>query len=152
MKEKRGLSPVVATILLVAIVIVIALIVFLWLRGMTQEVITKFDGTNVEIVCNDVNFEADYNSGTLYLTNIGNVPIYRFKAKIEGDGSYSTIVVEGDWPDEGLNPQGRYASYFGDAVGSEKISLIPVLLGETKDGEKKAYTCEDRHAREIFIT
>ena len=47
--KKRGVSPVIATILLIGIVIVIALIVFLWLRGMQQEAITKFEGMNVEI-------------------------------------------------------------------------------------------------------
>ena len=153
--KKRGLSPVVATILLVAIVIVIALIVFLWLRGITKEAITKFDGTNVEIVCNDVDFDADYESGILYLTNVGNVPIYKFKVRLEGDGSYTTDVVgdtSKDWPDEGLNSQSRYSGSLGNIDGKDKIFLIPVLLGETKEGDKKVYTCEERHAKEILIS
>jgi len=47
MTHKKGLSPVIATMLLIAIVVVIGLIIFLWFRGMTEEAITKFDGTNI---------------------------------------------------------------------------------------------------------
>ena len=55
--KKRGLSPVVATVLLIAIVIIIGLIVFLWFRGMTEETITKFGTENIRFACDDVYFE-----------------------------------------------------------------------------------------------
>src|SRR3989344_4073857 len=79
-KSKRSVSPVIATILLIALVIIIALIVFQWMKGFTKEAITKFDGTNIELVCNDVQFEASYSNGNLVISNIGNVPIYDFNA------------------------------------------------------------------------
>ncbi|MAG78897.1 hypothetical protein CMI40_00795, partial [Candidatus Pacearchaeota archaeon] len=41
--NKKGVSPVIATVLLVAIVVIIGLIIFQWFRGMTQESIIKFD-------------------------------------------------------------------------------------------------------------
>ena len=55
--SKKGVSPVIATILLIGIVIVIGLIIFLWLRSLTQEAVTKFD-KNVELFCEDFNFDA----------------------------------------------------------------------------------------------
>lgn len=148
MKEKRGLSPVIATVLLVAIVIVIALIVFLWFRGITDEAITKFDGTNVKLVCEEVTFQAEYSGGTLRIVNDGNVPIYQMKAKIYSDGSYETKTLETGWPNEGLNQGGTYS---GPLSGSPtEIILIPVLLGKTEDG-RKAYTCDDRFGVDVFV-
>ncbi len=155
MIKKRGLSPVVATVLLIAIVVVIGLIVFLWLRGITEEAVTKFDGTNIKLICDKVSFDAQYSGGQIYLSNTGNVPIYKFKAKIVGDGSFETIVVgESDttWPSEGLNQGGVYSGSLSKAVGSKKVLLIPVLVGKTSSGVKKAYTCEERYAKEIPVS
>ena len=89
-KRKKGLSPVVATVLLISIVIAIAVIVFLWLRGFAGEAVTKFDGTNVELVCRDVEFKADYAGGQLSISNTGNVPIYNFKVKVTSQAGFET--------------------------------------------------------------
>ncbi|PJE81201.1 hypothetical protein COU58_03880 [Candidatus Pacearchaeota archaeon CG10_big_fil_rev_8_21_14_0_10_32_42] len=151
--KKRGLSPVIATVLLIAIVIIIALIVFMWLRGMTQEAITKFDGKNVQLVCDEVNFEAEYTAGNIYISNLGTVPIYRFKAKVSGDGAHSTSVVgEGDsrWPEGGLSQGERYTGILS-TTNAESILLIPVLIGKTQSEDRKAYTCEERQGKEIYI-
>lgn len=149
--KKKGVSPVVATILLVSIVIVIAVIVFLWFRGISEEAITKFDGTNVRLVCEEVEFDASYSGGFVYITNSGNVPIYKFKAQITGAGSHETIILGDDdpnWPAEGLLQLGTYA---GAVSGSgDKLLLIPVLIGATSEGEK-AYTCDERHGKELLM-
>ena len=149
--KKRGLSPVIATVLLIAIVIVIGLIVFLWFKGMTEEAITKFDGLNVKVVCEDVSFDASYDGGFIYLSNTGNVPIYKLKALISGDGTHETKNVgddDQDWPKEGLNQGGAYSGLLS-AAGTKMI-LIPVLVGTTSEGEK-AHTCEERHGIELVI-
>ena len=62
---RKGVSPVIATVLLVAMVVVLALIVFFWFKGLTKEAVTKFGGTNIEIVCNDVSFSSEYSNGVL---------------------------------------------------------------------------------------
>ncbi|HKL23151.1 MAG TPA: archaellin/type IV pilin N-terminal domain-containing protein [Candidatus Nanoarchaeia archaeon] len=142
MKGKRGLSPVIATVLLIAIVIVIGLIVFLWFRGITEEAITKFDGRNIKLFCDEVKMEAEYSGGYVYISNSGNVPIYRVKAKITSDGSYSTEILEENWPETGLLQGGTYA---GQVDSGDELLLIPVLVGETAEEKKEAYTCEERH-------
>ena len=38
--NKKGVSPVIATVLLIAIVIVIGLIIFLWFRSLTKDALT----------------------------------------------------------------------------------------------------------------
>ena len=151
MKNHRALSPVVATVLLIAMVIVIALIVFLWFRSLTGEQITKFGGTNIQLVCGDVYFEASYSgsSDELLIRNSGNVPIYNFKVKVEGDGSYTTSDLKDlspEWDsnyETGLN-QGM--SFSGEVILSgspSQITLIPVLIGDTDKG-KKTYVCDEK--------
>lgn len=147
--KKRGVSPVVATVLLISIVVVIALIVFLWFKGIQEEAITKFDGTNIKLICEEVKFDASYNEGTLRIANTGNVPIYKIKAKIFSAGSYETIILENNWPETGLLQLGTYAGELG--VSGEKMLLTPVLWGIAESGSEKEYTCEERHAKEILM-
>ena len=146
-KNKRGLSPVIATILLVGIVITIGVIVFLWFQGITKEAITKFGGTNIKIVCEDVSFDAQYSGGNIFIENTGTVPIYKIKAKIAGEGSYSTIILNSSWPDTGLT-QGM--AYSGPIEIAKEVLLIPVLVGTSDEGDK-AHTCEERHGLQLTI-
>ena len=106
--SKNGVSPVIATVLLITMVVVVALIIFVWFRNINKEAITKFDGKNVEIVCNEVIFESSYSSGELYILNSGNVPIYSMKLRASRQGSYDTDdlqeITDSNWPEKGLNP------------------------------------------------
>lgn len=155
MNKKKGLSPVVATVLLIGIVIAIGLIVFLWFKGINQEAITKFDGQNVKLVCDKVSFEAAYSHGNIQIQNTGNVPVYQFKAKIEGAGSYSTVVVgenDSNWNPNGLTQGGAYSGPLNLNPGTTKILLIPVLLGRTDSNGEQIYTCEERQGKEIMVS
>ena len=151
--EKRGLSPVIATVLLVAMVIVIGLIIFLWVRGFQGEAITKFEGTNIELICQEVTFEASYSNGMLYLSNLGNIPIFEMQAKISKDGSHETLDFNdiSNWPETGL-PRGSVFSedLSSSFSGAEKVVLIPVLRGTSKSGEKR-YVCEEQYGKEIQV-
>ena len=150
MREKKGLSPVIATMLLIAIVIVIGLIIFLWFREMSEEAITKFDGTNIKLVCEEVSFEASYDASNLiYILNTGNVPIYQIKLKKVGEGSHSTETIEEGWPALGLNQGGTFSGVV-DATNMNKLLLVPVLIGSSNKGDL-SYTCEERHGYEIII-
>jgi flagellin-like protein len=153
-KMKRGLSPVIATILLVAMVVVLGTIVFLWFRGFTEESITKFGGTNVKLVCGDVKFESDYSSGNLFLSNVGNVPIYSFKLKIQKTGSYETIDIKdiaGDWPVTGLNQGGIFSGdVLASVSGADGITVIPILRGSSTQGPMM-YTCEEQYGEQIVL-
>lgn len=145
-KENKALSPVIATVLLIVIVVIIALIVFFWIKGMTQEAITKFDNQNIELVCEDVDFEASYTPTTgLYITNFGNVPIFGMDIKKIGEGFHETedLTINPEWPDVGLK-QGSIFAAEGFTVSSnvEEIILIPVLIGESESG-RKTYACNE---------
>lgn len=149
--SNKGVSPVIATVILIVMVIVIGLIVFTWVRGFTQEAVTKFD-KNVALVCGNVKFESSYSGGILTVSNIGNVPIYEMKIKFQQDKSYETKdlnKLSKNWPSAGLNP-GRI---FSDnmSISAKSITLTPVLIGNTKSG-KKSYVCDElRYGKKITI-
>ena len=146
--NKRGVSPVIATVLLIGIVIALGLVVFLWFRGFTQEAITKFSGQNVQIVCTNVQFDASYSSGIISISNTGTVPIYDFDLQVtSAGGSYQTLdisqIISG-WPKQGLNQgdvfSGDISSYTGSAT---QVILIPVLRGSTTSGTQQSYACSN---------
>lgn len=159
-KKTKGLSPVIATILLIALVLVIALIVFLWVRGMTQDAITKFDNRNVQLVCDDVKFEASYESDGLYITNYGSVPVFGMRIKVIGDGSHTTIDLRENenWDNAGLTQGAVFSDEnFKTDIESKytgtvnKLVAIPVLLGNSNSG-RKTYVCnEKQHGYEMYI-
>lgn len=149
---KKGVSPVIATVLLIAMVVVTALIIFLWFRGMTQEAVTKFGGENVELVCGEVEFDASYSGGTLYISNTGNVPIFGMDIKISKAGSYETISLgkSDGWSSYGLNSGKTFSGSIAKAGGATSLTLIPVLLGNAESGQK-TYVCDARYGKEIVI-
>lgn len=153
MKLKRGISPIIATILLIALVVIIGIIVFFWFRGLTQEAIVKFD-KNIKLVCEDVSFESSYSDGTLFISNLGNVPIYDFDVKVESQTTSRLDELGSiafDWPRNGLYQGGVFSGSISITGNDEKITLIPVLRGLNEDGIEKTESCEERHGKEIFL-
>lgn len=151
-RGKRGVSPVIATVLLIGMVIVIALIIFLWVRNMSGESITKFGDESIQYACDDVEFDSSYFLGILNIVNNGVVPIFGMKIKTFQEGSYDTksLSDESSWPDFGLTQGGT----FSDSVvlgPTDKIVLIPVLMGNSKDGKKTFMCDEEQHGFEISI-
>lgn len=155
---EKGISPVIATVLLVAMVIVIAMTIFFWVRGLSQEAITKFGGENVKVVCGDVQFSASYSGGILTISNYGNVPIYDMALKITSSGgNYQTTDISSlsnNWSSTGLGSGGVFTSadlssstQFMDAT---QILAVPVLLGNSNSGQQ-TYTCDDQYGEQISI-
>ncbi|MFH1607852.1 MAG: archaellin/type IV pilin N-terminal domain-containing protein [archaeon] len=147
--KKRGLSPVIATVLLITMVVVIGLIIFFWFKGMTEESITKFDGTNIQLICDDVYFSASYSSGELYISNSGDVPIYGMKIRVLEEKSHRTINLKGF---DGLNQGGTFSGdIYSDVESAEEIILIPVLIGSSEKGDRTFVCNEKQHGYEIII-
>ncbi len=153
-KNKRGLSPIIATVLLIAMILVIAIIIFLWLKGFTREAITKdlgFGEKNIELVCEDVAFKAEYFSNTLQISNEGSAPIQNFMIKqIDSNGEYNTIDLSNEVTSLTLVKQGRTKSFDINLGGYDKVILIPVLRGTSESGEKD-FTCDERYGVEVII-
>ncbi|MEK6848742.1 MAG: archaellin/type IV pilin N-terminal domain-containing protein [Nanoarchaeota archaeon] len=132
-KDKRGVSPVIATVLLILIVLISALIVFMWARGFVAEAISK-NQKPAEQACSELSFEAQKISGnTIQVSNKGNIPIYRFEIK-----GTSTGKVEVEQTQQTLDIGGAIEITLSKTY--EKIEVVPVILGKAGN-VKKAYTC-----------
>lgn len=154
--NKGGLSPIVTTVLLIALVIVITSIVFLWFRGMVQEGVTKF-GRNIQLVCDEVQFDASYSSGILDLVNTGNTPLFRINLRISQGGNYQTkdiTEISGgeSWPEGGLTQGGTFSGNIGTEVGdSDEITILPVLIGTSTKG-KKTFVCGGQYGKKLAVS
>ncbi|MCL5018565.1 MAG: hypothetical protein M1416_02235 [Candidatus Pacearchaeota archaeon] len=153
-KNHKGLSPVITTVLLIALVVVSTSIVFLWFRGMVEEGVTKF-GKNIKLVCDDVDFTAEYSSGALSIVNDGNIPIFRVDLRIESDGNFETIDVTDiagiNWPATGLAQGGAFSGDISSEVGSaSKITVFPILIGTSSSGQK-TYICGGGYGKELAV-
>ncbi len=128
----------IATVLLIAMVITIALILFLWFRNMVKEDAQKFDDENIEITCDKVKFRIDYSSGQLSVVNDGSIPIYALKIGVyskSGHTEESKNPNEDEGMEYGINQGGSYNTGI-DGNDLEKIIVYPVLIGKAKEGTR----------------
>jgi len=137
--SKRGISPVIATVLLIAIVVVIAAIIFIWASNFVGEDIEKF-GSSIKNSCADVDLEvSEISSGYLNVVNRGDVPVFALNLKIESDGDSEISECEGSFSPG----QSGVVNIDTDCDGlsGDVISVIPVLIG-TSNGEDQEYSCD----------
>jgi flagellin-like protein len=143
--EKKGVSPVIATILLIAIVIILAIIIFLWARGFVAEKAQK-EGRAVEFSCSETNFDAGvfYDDGDekyLDIVNDGNIPLYGFEIKEFGTG---TVIVQEIIPQHTITiGDSATRALNTDFENGDSLLIVPIILGQTDDGVKIAHTCTD---------
>ena len=158
MKNKKAISPVVATTLLIAIVVIIGLIIFLWMRNVIGDYGEKF-GKNIELVCEEVVLGASYSvsTGMLYITNDGDVPVFKLNLKIESGGGYQTAELNEiaaqstPWPEKGLTQGGTYSGDISaEAANADEILVMPVLIGISDKGDKKTYACGEQYGYVIL--
>ena len=136
MKNKKGVSPVIVTVLLVAIVLVLAAIIFIWAKSFVQEDVQKFNQP-ASTICSEVNLAISSDATGLKIVNNGDrVPVNKIELVVNNNGNKNIV----DYPDAiDLQPQSSTTidiSSYGDVIG-----IIPVLLG-TKGGQQTDYVCD----------
>jgi flagellin-like protein len=148
--SKRALSPVVASVLLVALVLVLASIIFLWARGFIGEQIEKGD-KSISAMCEEVSFSFDLiedprsisGKYQIELVNNGNIPIFKFTIVKKLAGSEERFNF-----DITVKPQKairRDLDLLIDGSPPEQITVYPVLLGEViGQNSNMPYTCNDQ--------
>lgn len=150
--SKRGISPMIATILLIAITFALAIIIFLWARGFILEQVEKF-GQNAEQVCDQINFDAEISSiggnlYSLYITNRGNVPIYALDIKKIGVGKSEvdrrTISLS--------EAESTKTTITLERLSYDEILIIPVILGNVRGKvNKKPYDCPQAYGKKVSL-
>lgn len=150
--NKKAVSPVVATALLIAITIVLAAIIFIWARGFLQEGAEK-QGRAVELSCDQLVFAASLTQvgadTFLDVTNRGNVPIYGFTLQVIETGSITPYSL----PDSGVLAGNSKSIRLSDPSYSSLRSglVLPVLLAEEGNGNKVSFPCPDVNAIRVDL-
>ena len=149
--KKRGISPVIATVLLISIALTLAVIIFIWAKSFVSEAITK-NGQAIVLVCDDLEdtFDIEYSNGQLNIINRGNVPLYGVEISKVSLGS-RTLIGEGTF----VQPVGAGESAsipLGETLSSgDKISVVPIILGEENEEVKRAFVCGENYAIESTV-
>jgi|SRR3989344_7061569 len=147
MKTKKGVSPVVATVLLIVIVLIIIAMIIFWVRKLSQEAYTKevLDKyLSDRQACDEVRLTASYSNSNLQITNNGNVPIKSFDYEVKINGEEETTDAS-----IGL-PSGNTASVSISGTGIEEINIYPILLVTGSDGGNHDFKCENKFTAEII--
>ncbi len=157
--NKRGVSPVIATVLLIAVVVVLGTIIFFWARGFLTESAEK-DGKAVSTSCANVKFEArviaqasqcptssnSFNSA-IDINNIGNVPIYGAQVlEYDSNDANSNVVPLSDQPFVGgtiTMGKSSYVCLNNVVANTASFRIVPKLLAE-RGGNKIIYTCPEK--------
>lgn len=145
MKSKKGVSPVITTVLLVLIVLTLASLIIVWGVTFIPEAIAKFDSP-IENACQNVDFTAQkVSDSTISIVNVGNVYIYKIGVKEVG-GPRSQIkenAVE--------LTSGETYSALNIGISSGQVSVIPIILGLTESGEYQEYSCEEANWKTVTM-
>lgn len=151
MKNKRGLSPIIATMLLVSLALVLAVIIFFWARNFIGENIEK-QGQKIELLCEEVSFKAEAYDGKVFVENLGTVPLNGIEIKKK-----STIgeIIKTECINEGCTSTITAGQTFQfllpvEISAGEVIIVSPILLGETSS-EKKSHVCGEEFGTEIVV-
>jgi len=134
-KTKKAVSPVVATVLLIAIVVIIALLIFIWASNFFSESGKKM-GKSAEQACSEVNIEAVLDENILSVINNGNIPVYSLNIEKTAEGS-----VEVEKLDQINLIQGSAITQ-DIGTGYSKIELVPIILVQVKNTQE-TYLCEN---------
>ena len=140
--SKKGLSPIIATVLLISIALILALIIFLWAKSFISEKTQKFNQP-IEDACAKVSFDAEgtLTDGTLDVSvvNRGNVPLYGMQIKKKSEG---TIINVGLFPGTiGNGEDGKVSGTTSDVASGDSVEYVPILVGEAGNS-KKSYVCD----------
>ena len=150
---KRGLSSIISAVLLISLVVILGVIFFSWISGITGKVI-MLEGQNIALSCENVGFQTSYSGGILYVSNIGNIQIYGIKAMLFKEKSYETKDTNeflDSWPVNGLNPGSAFSGPVSVDLDVKKMIIVPVLIGKINDGKEERYSCGEGYGEEIIL-
>ena len=138
--KKQGLSPVIASVLMILLVLVLAAMIFLWARGFISEQVEKF-GKPVEELCSSVDFRVEKVGSELEIVNKGNIDIYHLDIKLFKDGD-SEIAKFDFQVDAGKARKEIVDLKMSNNEEPDKIIVYPALIGNVRGkSSNKAFTC-----------
>ena len=154
MKNKKAISPVIATVLLISIALILALIIFLWASSFVTEVVQK-NKEPVENACEKIVFDAEADKSAVYIVNKGNIPLYGVEVNVKSRGGTSsrklehsdltgtTIFSGGTGDTEVVESEGNWGS-------GDELLVVPIILGESETG-RRMHICDTEFGVTISV-
>ena len=149
--NKKAISPLIATVMLIAVSIAIFSTIFFWLRGMIAENVMKFDSP-IETQCENVAFTAsvdatDENNVKIVVSNQGNIPIIGMNIKVKNSGK--TLIKSIRKPIDGvISPAETDVIALETGIfstGDSQRTITPVIQGKgVKTGKMSRYVCKSK--------
>lgn len=129
-KQLRGLSPVVATVVLVAAAIVIATMVVVWTSGyitqQTSQASTTGCGIQTSYSLENTVYEPSTGNLTAKLTNAGTRPVSNFSIDVELlNGTITTVVAEN--PAQTANVTAGQSAFLSARTGWNTTTGSPTI-------------------------
>ncbi len=149
--NRRGVSPVIATVLLVLIAVIIAGLILVWAKNFVGEKVQKA-GEPLEFSCSRIDFEAEAfaSENKIYIVNRGDVPIYGIEIRKKGLGSEIKVGLFDQKTIGNGETSSIDVSLIADIALGEELILVPIVLGEV-EGSTKAYTCDISEKSETIV-
>jgi len=142
MVKRKGLSPVIASVLMIALVLVLAAMIFLWARGFIGEQIEKF-GRPIDEICGNVDFRIERVGDNLEVANRGDIDIRHLDIKLIKDGN-SEMAKFDIQIDAGKAETQAVDLLMEDGSKPEEIIVYPALIGGVRgESSIRAFTCLD---------
>jgi len=141
--NKKGLSPVVATALLIVLAIILAAIIFLWARGFLIEKAQK-KGSPIEYSCKDVKFEAEAYNQQIKIVNRGDIAIFSIEVKKKSTGTIEKVETLGGENGRTVrNGEDASISLVGTQINEgDEIVIAPIILGKKGTGTS-SHICDE---------
>ena len=147
--SSKGISPLIATIMLIAIAIALFGVIFFWLRGMISEQVEKF-GVPIDSQCEKIVFSATAEGNKIFVNNQGNIPILGMNIKIR-TAEGKTLVKSIRKPIDGVISPGETDVITVDESASfpfstaTKKTITPVIEGTgLNSGKIVKYVCQTK--------
>jgi flagellin-like protein len=142
-KNKRGISPVIASVLMILMVVVLSGMVFLWARGFITEQVEKF-GKPIEEQCAAINFVATKVGNDLEILNRGSIDIRHFDIKLVKGGNSEFYKFRFEVDVGGAAVVEPFTQKMKNGDSPEDIILYPALIGNVVgETSNKVFTCLD---------
>ena len=113
--NKKGVSPVIAVLLMIAIAVSAAILVYVWSMGLIGTLTTGGGGqVREQVILDAYSWNATSNAITLYMRNVGNSEVELDALYVGGDmvstNMGTTLPVQGPVIQVSATPTGTYTS------------------------------------------
>lgn len=157
--NKRGLSPIIASALLIALALILVLLLISYFRVWVGEKTQKDLGSGAEPIesfCDNVMMQVQIKSepagnDKAEVNNLGNVPIYGVEIKRVAGGSVKKAGSAIFGAGVSIGSGGTADILGGSGVSSgDEVIVVPIILGEN-EANRVPYTCDDEFGEMVSV-